>query len=191
VPRVIPSYDIDLGTWWAIKPGRFHFFSGIYKKRMHPKKYLIMKHLQKFESFSLSGYFNTEQIQQLKKFGDVLRKIESGEAENSSLRLKLKSDSKISEIELHSIHQSKHHIEIALGTSKSWNWKINKVFATLEMAGDFRDLKPLKGKEVLLRFNMYPGHSSEFIMSVKVAFGSVNLVYDVLDMSLIDEDVME
>lgn len=150
-----------------------------------------MKHLQKFESFSLSGYFNTEQIQQLKKFGDVLSKIESGEAGNSSLRLKLKSGSKISEIELHSIHQSKHHIEIALGTSKSWNWKIKKVFATLEMAGDFRDLKPLKGKEVLLRFNMNPGHSSEFIMSVKVAFGSVNLVYDVLDMSLLDEDVME
>jgi hypothetical protein len=132
-----------------------------------------MKHLQKFESFNTNDHVNVENV---KKCVEVLRKIESGEAENSTLRLKLKAGSKISEIELSNFDPV----------------QMNKVFATLEVAGDFRDLKPLKGMEILLVFNLKPSHlSSEFKMNVKVVFGSVNLIYDILDMSLLDEDVME
>jgi hypothetical protein len=132
-----------------------------------------MKHLQKFESFSINEHVNVENV---KRCVEVLRKIESGEAENSTLRLKLKAGSRISEIELSNFNPV----------------QMNKVFATLEVAGDFRDLKPLEGMEILLVFNLSPSYtSSEFKMSVKVVFGSVNLIYDILDMSLLDEDVME
>jgi len=148
-----------------------------------------MKHLQKFESFDTNDHVNIDEVE---KCLGLLRRIESGEAENSILRMTLKSDSKVSEIELHDVYHNRHDIEMAFGTKTKFNWQINKVFATLEVTGGFRDLQPLKGKEILLIFNAKPSHTSnDFNMRVKISFGSVSLVYDVLDMSLIDEEVME
>jgi hypothetical protein len=148
-----------------------------------------MKHLQKFESFDTNDRVNIDKVE---KCLGLLRRIESGEAENSILRMTLKSDSKVSEIELHNVYHNRHDIEIGFGTKKKFNWQINKVFATLDLPGGFRDLQPLKDKEILLIFNAVPSHTSnDFYMRVKISFGSVRLFYDVLDMSLIDDEVME
>jgi hypothetical protein len=145
-----------------------------------------MIHIQKFESFNPNDLMNN--FDQAEKLSEILNKLKDRvdwPPSSSALVLKLKMNSKVSIIKIDDVRTKSHTwvVEIDDEEIAKNDLAKNTVVGYLQLPGDFVDLQPLEDKRILIKFIFIPNRQLQAV----IRYGSVNLRYEVLDMTLLPE----